>query len=129
MIERSPRLSDLIRQRARLAGVGESAIDDALGGAKILADLDAGMLDLKAHVEPSRLLATLRLLGIALHEGTARLIGQAAAIGYAPSRRATGAPGLGPIRGRREISAAERRGQAQAYLDELWANASGSDLE
>jgi hypothetical protein len=129
MIKRTPRLSDLIHHRARLAGVRKPTLAEALGGDDNLTELDAGTLDLKSRVAVPRLLATLRLLGIALHEGTARLIGQAAATGYAPSRHATGLPGLGPIRGRCEISATERRGQAQVYLDELWAHASASDLE
>jgi len=129
MIRRTPSLGKLIRERAGTPGDTRARLADALGGEDLLEALEAESLDLKRHMPVGTLLDGLRTVGVALHEGTARLVGAAVMRGYSPRRASLGAAGLGPIRARRDASTPERKGEAQAYIEELWALASPSDLD
>jgi hypothetical protein len=129
MIKRTPSLGKLIEERAGTPGATRARLADALGGEDLLEALEAETLDLKGRMPVGALLDGLRTVGVALHEGTARLVGAAVMSGYSPRRASPRAAGFGPIRARRDASAPEREGQAQAYIEELWAHARPSDLD
>ncbi len=128
-LKRTPSLGALIAEHRLRVQLQPDRLRELAGGDDTIERLEAGTLDIASTMPAQQLLGILRTLQVSLHEGVARLIGNAIAAGSGNrSSTVALAGGVRPIRAGQRQGARYMRGRAQAYVEELWGRASAEDL-
>jgi hypothetical protein len=123
MLAEADTLGHLIRARRSEFNLSLDDADALLGGTGRTARLEISAVDLHAEIPAPALFALLRDLDVGLHEGTARLVGQAVAAGAtvaSPSQPATGLRAINRRPATGGTLGNEPRKRAQRYIDALW---------